>query len=607
MRFLFVLLSSLVFVGSLKFKKPQQHYRNIMNINDNDNSSPQPIPSPPPIRRTYPFSRPYYELQLKRLNSKNLTIQQETILSSDDDDEEELDIEQSLFIPYKAQKKRNRNRQPEIKIIHDNRPFSFDEIADKFDGSSSSSSSSSHSQYNKREKKKTTIKSENFEVITDFPITFKDVGGYEHIKEELRQCIDILKNINKYKAYNVRTPKGIILEGPPGNGKTLLAKGMAGEAHINFIAVSGSQFQEKYVGVGSSRVRELFQLASRNLPCIIFIDEIDAVGRARSGDGETSSSERDNTLNELLVGLDGFKNTDGIFLIGATNRLDLLDPALVRPGRIDKSIFIGPPNSKAREFIIDIHIRGKPVDSTITKNELVELTRGFSGAQIENLLNEAMLFTLRENRTEITYNDIDNVMNRMMAGWQSSNHEFTEEMINHIAVHEFGHVIVGMLCQYHSKIKKVTINLASPKSPAYTVFETEDATIYTKQTLFEHLMILLAGRIAEYEIFGSAFVSTGASNDFEESIKLAEKMVMYYGMGRSTIYPSMSEKYKEMIDKDVFELINDAYQNAEMIVQKSKTFIDDGAKLLKKKKVIYFDEIQEMLFLDGKSNSNTDK
>jgi len=545
--------------------------------------------------KKYPLSRHFYELQLKRLNSKNWTIQQESINPVDDIDVDD-DDEPPVITSYKGRNKRK--RQPDFKIIVDKRGFTFEDINNNevdlppflkinngYNGNNGGN--------NKNNKNK---KSENFEVITDYPITFKDIGGYEHIKEEMMQSIDILKNYKKYEAYNVRVPKGLILEGPPGNGKTMLAKGLAGEARINFIAVSGSQFQEKYVGVGSARVRELFQLATKNIPCIIFIDEIDAVGRSRSGDGESSSSERDNTLNELLIGLDGFKNTNGVFLIGATNRIDLLDPALTRPGRIDKSIFIGPPNSKTREFIIDIHIRGKPYDTTsISKHELVELTIGLSGAQIENMLNEAMLLTLRQNRTEITYNDIDHVLNRLMAGWQSSNHELTEDMIYHIAVHEFGHVVVGLLCKYHSKVKKVTINVASPKSPAYTVFEGEDATIYTKQTLFEHLMILLAGRIAEHEIFGSSLISTGASNDFEESIKLAEKMVMYYGMGSSIIYPSMSEVYKEMIDKDVFELINDAYHNAEFIIRNSKNFIIKGAHLLREKKVIYFEELQRML------------
>lgn len=545
-----------------------------------------------PFYRKYPLSKQLYEMQLKRLNSKNITTQLNEInkeaLVNDEEDDEPKSKNKNKNKLLKKQKQ----QQPEITIYLNKNLFDYDqEDDDIFPRKSYKENSNSEKSHHGKKGKK----SENFEVIQDFPITFKDVGGYEHIKEELLQCVDSLKNYNLYEKYNVRIPKGVILEGPPGNGKTLLAKGLAGETKINYISVSGSQFQEKYVGVGSSRIRELFQLALKNIPCIIFIDEIDAVGRKRSDDGEGSTSERDNTLNELLVGLDGFKNTNGIFIIGATNRLDLLDKALIRPGRIDKSIYIGLPNSKTREFVINMHIQGKPYDANNIKiNDLVDLTKGLSCAQIENLLNEAMLLSLRNKRNVMTYNDIDTIMNRILAGWQSSDHEFTEEMVHHICVHEMGHVITGLLCKYHSKIKKVTINLSSPKSPAYTVFEGEVSTIHTRQSLFEHIIILLAGRIAENEIFGSSFISTGASNDFEESIKLAENMVKYYGMGKSTIYPDNSEMYKQMIDKDVFDIINDAYHQAEYIIRNSKDFILRGSLLLKEKNVLTLDELQHL-------------
>ena len=332
----------------------------------------------------------------------------------------------------------------------------------------------------------------------------------------------------------------------------------------------------------------------KNIPCIIFIDEIDALGRKRSSDGESSSNERDNTLNALLVELDGFKNNSGIFLVAATNRVDLLDNALIRPGRIDKKVYIGLPDTSTREAIINIHINGKPYCDSIGLSELVEVTEGLSGAQIENLLNEAMLNALRMNNTQFCYKDFDFVMNKMIAGWQPIEHEFTSDIIDHIAIHEMGHAIVGFLSKYHSKMSKVVINLSSPKSPGYTVFKSSTSNIYTREALFEHLMILLSGRIAE-EVFYNVSVTTGAINDFEEALKLAEKMVVYYGMGSNIIYPSTSEKYKELIDNDVINLINSAYSFAEIIILNCKDLIYETSELLKQDKLLKADKISELI------------
>jgi cell division protease FtsH len=438
-------------------------------------------------------------------------------------------------------------------------------------------------------------KSDHFEVVENSGANFSSVGGYDVIKDELSQCVDLLLNHAKYARFNVRTPKGLLLEGPPGNGKTLLAKALAGEAKTNFIAVSGAEFQDKYVGVGPAKIRELFKLACENLPCIIFFDEIDALGRSRSRDGESSSAERDNTLNELLMALDGFKNTNGIFIVGATNRADLLDPALLRPGRIDKRIFIGNPDEKTRRAILAIHSLGKPRVSVIKENDLVDMTMGLSGAQIENLLNEAMLNALREGREEFSCADLEVVCNKMMVGWQPTEHEFTEDIVDHIAIHEMGHAVVGLLSKHHSKVKKVIINLSAPSSPGYTVFENSNTNIYTREALFEHLMILLGGRIAE-EAFWGISVTTGAINDFEEVLRLAHRMITYYGMGEHIIYPNNSEKYKEMVDDEIAGLIRDAYRFSRFIIQHAKDFIFEAAELLKEKKMLSMVELTELLY-----------
>jgi len=551
--------------------------------------------------RRYPISKYGREHYIKQLNSRNITEKENSMFS-----------EQNIYDPLKIEDMmnnfngtRNGTAIPTVRIIIGRNGIglqSFEETDDGEDQDTSEMSPMEQMYARQRSRmmgggggfSDKPTKSENFEVIKKSPINFEDVGGYDSIKAELEQCVDLLKNHTKYSEYNVRVPRGLIFEGPPGNGKTLLAKALAGEAKTGFIAVSGAEFQEKYVGVGASRIRELFKLAKDNIPSIIFIDEIDAVGRKRSGDGEMAASERDSTLNELLVAMDGFKNTSGIFIIGATNRADLLDPALIRPGRIDKRIYIGNPDEKTRKAILNIHLKGKPHDKSIVIDDLVEITNGLSAAQIENLVNEAMLNALKMNQNQFTMNDIDIVVNRMMVGWQPNEHQFTENIIDNIAIHEMGHAIVGLLSKHHSKMTKVVINLQAPQSPGYTVFERSSSPIFTREALFEHLMILLAGRIAE-EIVFDVSVTTGAIGDFEEALKLAEKMIVYYGMGKNVIYPSMSEKYKEMIDEEVAKLIHDAYGYAEFILRNSKDLMQEGAELLKRDKLLKADALVELM------------
>lgn len=448
----------------------------------------------------------------------------------------------------------------------------------------------------RKTEKKGPKKSDNFEVVNNTSVSFRDVGGYDNIKKELLQCTDLLANYTKYAPYNVRIPKGLILEGPPGNGKTLLAKAFAGECgqNVSFIAVSGAQFQEKYVGVGSSRIRELFDLARKNVPCIVYIDEIDALGKARSADGETSTSERDSTLNELLSQMDGFKPSDGVFVIGSTNRADILDSALTRPGRIDKRIYIGHPDAKTREAILRIHLHGKPCSPEINLLDLVGASAGFSGAQLENWLNEAMLNALRDDRQVFGQGDLDEVINKVMVGWQPNPHEFQDDLLNRIAIHEMGHAVVGMRCHHHAKVVKVAIQLHSPNSPGITQFETDTHNIYTRDALFEHLMILLGGQVAENNVF-SLSTTTGVSDDLNKVYELAEKMILYYGMGSRVVYPKHSEKYKELIDEEIMALIQDAYKAADYLVKQNLQAVRRGGALLAEKHVLKAEEISELM------------
>tara|TARA_B100001093_G_scaffold136049_3_gene128586 strand:+ start:1884 stop:3845 length:1962 start_codon:yes stop_codon:yes gene_type:complete len=557
------------------------------------------------LPKAYPLSRSYHEGYLKRLNSKNVTIQGLQILSGDEFNTEETNLEELKNNPFFKDLLKTLNgtnyrisgiRTMNSPQINDDAPV-FQNSDDDDDAFSQELQRNGFRGFGfiGNVRNRGGKKSENYEVVYDHNMNFNNVGGYDKIKKELQQCVDILSNYTKYTKYNVRIPRGLILEGPPGNGKTLLAKAFAGEAGLGFISVSGSEFQEKYVGVGASRMRELFDLANKNSPCVVFIDEIDAVGRKRSSDGDSSTSERDSTLNELLVALDGFKNNTGVFIIGATNRVDLLDPALLRPGRIDKQIFIGNPDDNTRKAILDIHLQGKPYDQdNISSDNLVDLTQGLSGAQIENLLNEGMLNALREDREQISNHDLDYIMNKMVAGWQPDEHQFTSDIIDHIAIHEMGHAIVGILSKHHSKMTKVVINLSSPRSPGYTMFEPSVSNIHTREALFEHLAILLAGRIAE-EVCYDVSVTTGAINDFEEAFKLAEKMIIYYGMGKSVIYPNSSEKYKEKIDNEVTELIDSAYAYSVFILQQCKDILVESAELLKKDKHILSSQLDELI------------
>jgi cell division protease FtsH len=442
--------------------------------------------------------------------------------------------------------------------------------------------------------------STNFCVEYDQELNFTNVAGYENIKHEIAQCSDMLLNYEKYKKYSVRMPKGMVLHGPPGNGKTLIAKSFCGEIKVPFIAVSGSQFQEKYVGVGSSRVRELFDLAEANAPCVIFIDEVDAIGRRRSSGDDNSQSERENTLNELLVQLDGFKSKKGIFLILATNRVDLLDPALMRPGRVDKNIFIGNPDANTRFKIIDLYLKGKPHSNVISRQSLVEMTSGMSCASIENLLNEAMLNALRDNRENIEIDDLEIVNMKIIGGYQEFQVNYSLVIINKIAIHEIGHAIAGVIQKKHPRLLKIQLNFKSPTIPGYTIFENNEAHLYSREELFSRVVVLLSGCNAERLFFNESGVTQGCSNDLAVAHRLVIDMVLNFGMGGKRIYPILSERYKESIDKDVDNILCEANNESLKIINQYKKEIRELSLLLIDKKTLTRDFID--FYLQKKQN-----
>ena len=538
----------------------------------------------------YPISRNYYEEALKRLNSNNQTLREIELLNGNNAESWAETKGETLIIIHQVEVtsnhtiNENENDNETSQRTTNRRNHSFQKMMERYGNS------------NSKTDEKTGEKSDNFEVIYGNQITFADIGGFETIKGEMLQCVDMLKNWEKYAQYSVRTPKGLVLEGPPGNGKTMLARGFAGEADVGFIAVSGAEFQDKYIGVGSSKIRELFTLAYENRPCIIFIDEIDALGRRRGDSESGSNAERDNTLNQLLVEMDGFRNNTGIFVIGATNRADLLDKALMRPGRIDKQIYVGMPDNIARRVIIDIHIKGKPNNLEPAKiEELISMTNGFSGAEIENLLNEAMLFALKNKKEEFKWDDIDIIYNRILGGTQSEQHVISDELLERICIHEMGHCLMGIYCKYHPLMKKVVINLTSPKNPGMTIFE-EDDILHTYEALFEHVAILYGGRIAELLIYGEELISTGASTDYKEAREIAQKMVVDYGMGR-TQYGGIAESSKDKIDIEIEKILADAYTHAYSILQNKKDCIISGSAILKRDRILTRRELQTYLML----------
>lgn len=359
-------------------------------------------------------------------------------------------------------------------------------------------------------------------------VRFTDVAGADEEKQELVEVVDFLKDHTKFEKIGARIPKGILLVGPPGTGKTLLARAVAGEAGVPFFSISGSDFVEMFVGVGASRVRDLFENAKKNAPCIIFIDEIDAVGRQRGAGVGGGHDEREQTLNQLLVEMDGFGANEGIIIVAATNRPDILDPALLRPGRFDRQITVGRPDVKGREAVLKVHARKKPLDESVDLKAIAQRTPGFSGADLENLLNEAALVAARSNKEKIDMGDIDEATDRVIAGVAKKGRVISEKERNIVAYHEAGHVVVGLTLDEAEKVHKVTIVPRGQAGGYAVMLPKEDRYFMTKPELLDKVAGLLGGRAAEDITFGE--VSTGAHNDFERVTGIIRSMVTEYGM-----------------------------------------------------------------------------
>ena len=439
-------------------------------------------------------------------------------------------------------------------------------------------------------------------------VTFKDVAGLDEEKEELKEEVEFLKNPKKYIDMGARIPKGILLVGHPGNGKTLLAKAVAGEANVPFFSISGSDFVEMFVGVGASRVRDMFKEAKANSPCIIFIDEIDAVGRQRGAGLGGGHDEREQTLNQLLVEMDGFATHESIIVMAATNRPDILDPALLRPGRFDRQIVVGSPDVKAREEILNLHAKNKPFVEGIDFKVIAKNTAGFSGADLENMINEAALLAARKNKTKIDLDDVEAAMVKVMMGPEKKSKVITEKEKKLTAYHEAGHAVVARFLPNHDDIHEISI-IPRGMAGGYTMYRpTEDKSYVSKAEMKEQIVSLLGGRMAEKLILDD--ISTGASNDIERATKIAKQMVMKYGMSDAMgpiMYGSSQEEvflgrdmtthskdYSEQtaaeIDKEVKAIIMNAYKSAENILKDNVDKLHAVAKVLIEKEKITGEE-----------------
>lgn len=454
-------------------------------------------------------------------------------------------------------------------------------------------------------------------------VTFADVAGADEVKEELEEVVDFLKKPQKFKSIGAKIPKGVLLFGPPGTGKTLLARAVAGEAGVPFFSISGSDFVEMFVGVGASRVRDLFDQAKKNSPCIIFIDEIDAVGRQRGAGVGGGHDEREQTLNQLLVEMDGFDANEGIIILAATNRPDILDPALLRPGRFDRQVTVGRPDVRGREEILGVHTRNKPLSAEVDLAVIAKQTAGFTGADLANLVNEAALLAARENRTKITQEDLEKSIERVVAGPEKKNRaKISDAELNLVSYHEGGHAVIGHFLEGCDPIHKVSI-IPRGQAGGYTMsLPIEDRNYMTRSHLLDEVTMMLGGRVAEEIVLGE--ISTGASNDIERATKTIRQMVTRWGMsdelgtitfgedqeqvflGRDLGHNrNYSEAIAFSIDKEVKRIMDECHKRAHQILTEHRDKLDAVATALKEREVLNAFEFQGVM--DGKPLEQIDK
>jgi len=444
-------------------------------------------------------------------------------------------------------------------------------------------------------------------------ITFSDVAGIEQAKLELTEVVDFLKNSDRFTAVGAKIPKGVLLVGPPGTGKTLLARAVAGEAGVPFFNISGSEFVEMFVGVGASRVRDLFEQAKSNAPCIVFIDEIDAVGRQRGAGLGGGNDEREQTLNQLLTEMDGFEGNTGIIIIAATNRPDVLDAALLRPGRFDRQVVVDRPDFAGRFEILGVHARGKTLGQDVDLEKIARRTPGFTGADLSNLLNEAAILAARRNLTEISMDEINDAVDRVLVGPEKKDRVMSDKRKKLVAYHEAGHALVGALMPDYDAVQKVTI-IPRGRAGGLTWFVPSEDRMQSRGYLQNQMAVALGGRLAEEIVFGESEVTTGASSDLQQVAQIARQMVMRFGMsdklgpvalGRSSgnmflgreisAERDFSEETASVVDEEVSQLVETAYSRAKQLLVQNRSILDNLANMLVERETVDAEELQTLI------------